>query len=77
MGGSADGNNGNEFMHDRGKIGGSKIKREKGTVLQHRSSSQRRAMPAALYGAFQKKESCFRTIQEKTDRCRFWGLGAW
>ena len=60
-----------------GKIGGSKVKREKGTVLWHRSSSQRRAVPAALFGAFQDKESCFRTIQEKTDRCRFWGLGAW
>ena len=57
-----------------GKIGGSKVKREKGTVLWHRSSSQRRAVPAALFGAFQDKENCFRTIQEKRIGAAFGGL---
>ena len=43
-------------------------------MLWHRSSSQRRAMPAALFGAFQEIESCFRTIQKKRIGAAFAGL---
>ena len=67
---------GSNLTSERGGIAGSIFKREKGTVLRHRSKSQRRAMPAAFYGEFRQKTGNSQTKQKYFYRCRFWSLGA-
>ena len=65
------------FSHKpSGHCRGSRKKQEKGTVLRHRSDSQRRAMPTAFYREYRKKTESSQTKWKYFHRCRFWRLGA-
>ena len=50
------------FAHLRGIVGGSNRKQEKGTVLWHRPTSQRRAVPAAFLKGLQSGSGITGTI---------------